>query len=103
MQPLAQPASSTPSAAARHWRTLEEAKDRLERRYLIATLRRSRGCVTVAARRAGRDRSFFHQLLKKHNLDPKAYKHAPRRLYTGAVKSSCPRGRAKSWFGVPVQ
>lgn len=108
MQPLMQPATSMPVSEKR-WRTLEEAKERLERRYLIAVLRRSRGCVAAAARRAGRDRSFFHVLLRKHGLDPKAFKSKHRRSCTVSERPSsiptppAPRPVVRTWFGVPLQ
>lgn len=52
--------------------TLKEAKQRwieeLEAAYVTALLKRERGNVSQAARRAGVDRRTFHRLLNKHGL-----------------------------------
>ncbi len=48
---------------------LDEAKLAFERRYLISVLRACAGKVTAAARMAGRNRTEFYKLLKRHNLE----------------------------------
>ncbi|HKY31948.1 MAG TPA: sigma-54 dependent transcriptional regulator [Candidatus Polarisedimenticolia bacterium] len=50
--------------------TLNEARRDFERRYLIGVLRRNRGNATMAAREAGKHRSEFYYLLKKHGISP---------------------------------
>jgi two-component system response regulator GlrR len=47
---------------------LREARDAFERTYLIESLRRSGGNVTLAAKLAGRNRTDFHELLRRHNV-----------------------------------
>jgi two-component system, NtrC family, response regulator GlrR len=53
---------------------LKDARDALERAYLAAVLRRSGGNVSVAARLAGRNRTDFYDLLRRHALKPAEYK-----------------------------
>lgn len=50
------------------WPTLSEARDQFERQYLIRVLKMAEGNVTRAAELAGRNRTDFHKLLKKHEL-----------------------------------
>ncbi|CAI3805282.1 sigma 54-interacting transcriptional regulator [Rheinheimera sp. MM224] len=50
------------------WPTLSEARDQFERQYLIRVLKMAEGSVTRAAELAGRNRTDFHKLLKKHEL-----------------------------------
>lgn len=92
--------TSTANTNARRWRTLEEAKSRFERRYLIAALTKASGCVKRAAILAGRDRSHFHELVKKHGLTPKDYRNVRRRSRTRSV-AVLPE-RPREWFGVPL-
>ncbi len=47
---------------------LKEAREGFERAYLVEALRRSDGNVSAAARLAGRNRTDFHDLLRKHGL-----------------------------------
>jgi len=51
-----------------YWPTLTEARDQFERQYLIRVLQMSEGNVTRAADLAGRNRTDFYKLLKKHEL-----------------------------------
>lgn len=53
---------------SRFWPTLTEARDQFERQYLIRVLQMTDGNVTRAAELAGRNRTDFHKLLKKHEL-----------------------------------
>ena len=48
------------------------ASQAVEQRFLVELLRASGGSVTVAARRVGMNRSWLHQLIQRHRLDPKA-------------------------------
>ena len=56
--------------------TLTEARNRFERQYLMRLLRATRGNVSRASRLAGRDRSKFYQLLRRHHLDPAQFRDA---------------------------
>lgn len=51
-----------------------EVRRELERAYLTAVLRRSRGNVTAAAKMAGRHRTDFYELLRRHNLTGNAFR-----------------------------
>lgn len=51
-----------------YWPTLIEARDQFERQYLIRVLKMTEGNVTRAAELAGRNRTDFYKLLKKHEL-----------------------------------
>ena len=48
------------------------ASKAVEQRFLVELLRESGGSVTAAARRVGMNRSWLHQLIQRHKLDPKA-------------------------------
>ncbi|MEH8021952.1 MULTISPECIES: sigma 54-interacting transcriptional regulator [Rheinheimera] len=50
------------------WPTLTEARDQFERQYLVRVLQMTEGNVTRAAELAGRNRTDFYKLLKKHEL-----------------------------------
>jgi two-component system response regulator GlrR len=50
--------------------TFNEARRKFEREYLVRILRRNRGNATAAAREAGKHRSEFYDLLKRHGLQP---------------------------------
>ncbi|MDC0708829.1 sigma-54 dependent transcriptional regulator [Stigmatella sp. ncwal1] len=54
--------------------TLREARDAFERGYLIDVLRRSAGNVSAAARMAGRNRTDFYELLRRHGLSAGDFK-----------------------------
>ncbi len=51
-----------------YWPPLTEARDQFERQYLIRVLQMTEGNVTRAAELAGRNRTDFYKLLKKHEL-----------------------------------
>ena len=53
---------------------LKHARDAFEKKYLIRLLEITRGNVTTAANMAGKYRADFYTLLKKHQLDPAAFK-----------------------------
>jgi two-component system response regulator GlrR len=53
---------------------LKSARDAFEKTYLIQLLEITRGNVSIAAKMAGKYRADFYMLLKKHNLDPAAFK-----------------------------
>jgi two-component system response regulator GlrR len=55
---------------------LTEARRQFECRYLGAALQRARGNVSKAAETAGKHRSEFYQLLKRHSLDPEPFRAA---------------------------
>ena len=54
--------------------SLEEAKRRFERDYLIRTLKMADGNVSLAARLAQRNRTEFYKLLQRHQLDLNEFK-----------------------------
>ena len=56
--------------------TLAEAKEHFERDYLIQALRLNNGNVPQAAELAGRNRTDFYRLLRKHSLEPEHFKSA---------------------------
>lgn len=58
--------------------SLAEARKQFEREYLEQILVQTQGNVTDAARQAGRNRSDFHKLIKKHQLNPDILRNAKR-------------------------
>ena len=54
--------------------TLAEARDSFERSYLIRVLTMTDGVASRAAALAGRNRTEFYKLLKKHELDVSDFK-----------------------------
>jgi two-component system NtrC family response regulator len=54
--------------------SLKESRNEIERRMLIAALKRYRGKVSRAAQAVQISRTAFHQLLAKHGIDPGQYK-----------------------------
>ena len=57
-----------------HIASLEEAKKRFERDYLIRILKITGGNVTQAAKLSKRNRTEFYKLLQRHQLDPSVFK-----------------------------
>jgi two-component system, NtrC family, response regulator GlrR len=53
---------------------LREARSRFERDYLQELLQITEGNVSNAARLAGRNRTEFYKLLRRHHLDPDAFR-----------------------------
>ena len=56
--------------------SLSEARKDFERDYLARLLAATQGNMTVAAELAGRNRSDFHKLVKRHGLNPAQYRRA---------------------------
>lgn len=54
--------------------TLKQARDQFEKTYLVQMLTTVKGNVSRAAERSGKDRAEFYKLLRKHTLDPWAFK-----------------------------
>jgi len=54
--------------------TLNDARREFERRYLIGVLKKNRGNATMAAKEAGKHRSEFYYLLKKHGISPSDFR-----------------------------
>ncbi|HEY3174204.1 MAG TPA: sigma-54 dependent transcriptional regulator [Candidatus Polarisedimenticolia bacterium] len=75
--PSARVANESPGATAAG-ETLNNARRDFERRYLMGVLRRHRGNATLAAREAGKHRSEFYALLKKHGISPSEFREEPR-------------------------
>jgi transcriptional regulator with GAF, ATPase, and Fis domain len=55
-------------------RAADAAAGDVEVRFLTDLLRATRGNVAEAARRAGMNRSWVHQLLRRHHLDPQVFR-----------------------------
>ncbi len=53
---------------------LREARDAFERAYLEAVLSRANGNVTAAAKMAGRNRTDFYDLMRRHGCSPQDHK-----------------------------
>ncbi len=53
------------------------AGNEFERHYLMRIMRATAGNVTVAARKAGKERRAFGKLLKKHHLDRSTFARPP--------------------------
>jgi two-component system response regulator GlrR len=53
---------------------LRAARDSFERAYLVEALRRAGGNVSAAAKLAGRNRTDFHDLLRKHGISAADFK-----------------------------
>lgn len=53
---------------------LREARDAFERAYLVEVMRRAEGNVSAAARMAERNRTDFHDLLRRHGLSPAEFR-----------------------------
>ena len=53
---------------------LRDARDAFERAYLDACLAKSIGNVALAARIAGRNRTDFYDLLRRHGISPASFK-----------------------------
>jgi len=54
--------------------SMRDAREAFDRAYLEECLRRCRGNVTAAARLSGRNRTDFHDLLRRHDIDANAYR-----------------------------
>ena len=54
--------------------TLSGARDLFEQDYILSKIRHTRGNVSEAARNAGISRQAFHDLLKKHRIDPGVFR-----------------------------
>lgn len=55
---------------------LKEAKRQFERDYVIRLLRMTGGNITEAARLSGRNRSDFHKIMKRHELESDRFRPA---------------------------
>ena len=72
--PAPEPSSSGPAEVAGLFSPgapllpLREAREVFDRAYLAESLRRSGGNVTAAAKMAGRNRTDFHDLLRRHDI-----------------------------------
>jgi two-component system response regulator GlrR len=54
--------------------SLRDVRDVVERAYLEAVLQSANGSVTAAAKMAGRNRTDFYDLLRRHAVSPSAFK-----------------------------
>ena len=53
---------------------MRDARELFDRAYLEEALRRSRGNVTSAAKLAERNRTDFHDLLRRHGIDANEFR-----------------------------
>jgi two-component system response regulator GlrR len=67
-------AGGSPGPGGGDFPTFRQAKTEFERNYVVQALRISVGKVAAAARLAGKDRKDFYDLMKKHRIDPDAYR-----------------------------
>jgi two-component system response regulator GlrR len=54
--------------------TMREVREGTDRAYLVAVLKRTHGNVTLAAKIAGRTRSDFYELMRRHSIVPSTFK-----------------------------
>jgi two-component system response regulator GlrR len=66
--------ASEEGAAEEATPSFNESRRRFERQYLIDVLRRHHGNATAAAREAGKHRSEFYDLLKRHGIQPAGFR-----------------------------
>ncbi len=64
----------SPSAEASPGTTLREAREEVERRTIIAALRRNHGNISRAASEIGVSRPTLHGLLSKYDLQPAEFR-----------------------------
>jgi len=55
-------------------KSFKDAKVDFEKEYLIQLLQITKGNVTEAGKLAGKHRADLYELLRKHDLDPKAFR-----------------------------
>jgi DNA-binding NtrC family response regulator len=65
---------ASPRESAEEPTTYREARRRFEAGFLEGTLRRARGNMAEGARLAGLDRSQFFRMVRRHGLDPRAFR-----------------------------
>jgi two-component system response regulator GlrR len=54
---------------------MREARDKFEKSYLVQVLTTAKGNVSRASELAQKDRAEFYRLLRKHGIDPTAFKN----------------------------
>jgi two-component system response regulator GlrR len=72
----AQTGQALPVERAAPISSLREARKAFERDYLVSLLTATHGNMTQSAELAGRNRSDFHKLVKRHGLDPALFRGA---------------------------
>lgn len=65
---------NVPDSQAPQLLKLSEARRDFERAYVHRLLLEARGNVSLAAEGAGRNRTEFYRLLRRHGIQPKAYR-----------------------------
>ncbi len=63
-----------PEQSSSNIKSFKEAKAEFERKYLCEVLRLTQGNISQAATLAGKYRADFYKLLRKHQIDPQAFK-----------------------------
>jgi two-component system response regulator GlrR len=76
--------------SAPHLPPMREARESFDRLYLEEALRRSGGNVSAAAKLAGRNRTDFHDLLRRHDINASDFREG-RREAAAAVPASEPK------------
>jgi DNA-binding NtrC family response regulator len=66
--------AAPPPGSGTYRATVERAADAAGREYLVQLLRRTKGNVTRAAAEAGMERESLHRLLRRHGVDPAAFR-----------------------------
>jgi len=75
LEHLPAPYRDSPASRALTAASFREAKETFERQYLETLLQRVGGNVTEAARQAGLGRPYFHEKLRKFNINPAFFRH----------------------------
>src|SRR5690606_3514817 len=71
---------------------MREAREAFDRLYLEEVLRRSGGNVSAAAKRAGRNRTDFHELLRRHDINAAEFREASRKDAGAKEAEDVPHG-----------
>jgi two-component system response regulator GlrR len=58
-------------------KSFKDAKAEFERDYLVQLMEITKGNITEAGKLAGKHRADLYELLKKHDLDPRAFRNPP--------------------------
>jgi two-component system, NtrC family, response regulator GlrR len=58
-------------------RSFKDAKAEFEKEYLVQLMEITKGNITEAGKLAGKHRADLYELLKKHDVDPRAFRNPP--------------------------
>lgn len=79
VESLVIPFPTEDSSAERVFPLLREARDAFDRFYLQEVLKRAGGNVSTAAKMAGRNRTDFHDLLRRHDVQAAEFREGARK------------------------